>query len=1053
MKKNKIHFTLSSMRRMLCMLALALTTTLAVAQSRQVTGVIQDAQGEAIIGASVVEKGNAGNGTVTNIDGKFSLNLPTNGTIVVSYIGYQTQEVALQGRVVVNVTLKEDTEVLDEVIVVGYGVQKKSDVTGSIASVNADDIKGLATTDAAAALQGKAAGIQILNTSGAPGSGAQIRIRGYSSNSGNLGPLLIVDGLKVDNIQYLDPSMIESMEILKDAASAAIYGAEAGNGVVLITTKTGSGESGRPKVTYSFRAVNQSLGRTPGIFKSSADWIDYKNMSGYDMATEMSNRGIDPNTQTDWIDVMFGSSWQTQHSVTFQDGNDKGHYFTSVNYVSNDGIVRGKKDTYNRLTAQLNADYKLYDWIRVGTNTSIEKWATRSVSGASAYGSALAPALLLDPLTPVYWDSPADFPTDLAGKYATNPELIPVAENGKFYATTKFVNDENGNPLWQRDRSNATNGGISVRGTAFVDLTPIKGLIMTSRFSYRLSSSNSHNYTVPFYINTMAKEDNYSISAGANTGTYYQWENFVNFNKTFAQKHSVGAMAGMSYTENRSDNVSGSASGSNGAKILTGDASNFRYLNYVMASATKSISNSPSLATSLSYFGRLLYTYDNRYSAQVNFRADAFDTSKLPADKRWGKFPSASVGWTVSNEKFFSENISSDVMSFLKLRASWGRNGNINVLNNYAYSAPINYNGAWYQFGDNPSQVFGSYPTTMANPNLTWETSDQLDLGIDMRFFNNRLTASMDYYDKKTKNLLFSYTPAAEIYHMSTTINGGEVSNKGFELELSWRDRIGDLIYSINGNFSTLSNKVTSLYKDLPSPIERIDGAISGTNIKISSAFEEGHSIWYFRGYEYVGVEKETGEALFRKADGSIGKSADMSTDDRVDIGSSIPKYTFGLTLNLMYKGFDFTMFGTGVSGNNIINLLYRSDGTNLRNSLKYYYDNAWSASNKGASMPDPKNIVGDQTFWNSSGAMFSGAYFKIKQIQLGYTIPKALTQKALIKDIRLYVSLDDFFTFTSYPGGDPETATLSNQSGGGGYDIGSYPTMKKITLGASIAF
>ncbi|MDR0976161.1 MAG: SusC/RagA family TonB-linked outer membrane protein, partial [Prevotellaceae bacterium] len=351
-----------------------------MAQNRQVTGVVVDATGETIIGASVVEKGNTGNGAVTDIDGRFRINVPTNATLTVSYVGYQPQDVALQGRVVVNVTLQEDAELLDEVVVVGYGVQRKSDLTGAIASVNSDDIKNLSTTDAAAALQGKAAGIQILNTSGAPGSGAQIRIRGYSSNSGNLGPLLIVDGLKVDNIQYLDPSMIKSIEILKDAASAAIYGAEAGNGVVLITTQTGSGESGRPKITYSFRGINQSLANVPEIF-GAKDFIQYKKMSGLPIEELATSYGVDINNPqgTDWVDVMFGSSWSTQHGVTFQDGNDKGHFFTSINYVDNDGIVRGKKDTYNRLSAQLNADYQLYKWIKMGTNTSIEQWATKSV--------------------------------------------------------------------------------------------------------------------------------------------------------------------------------------------------------------------------------------------------------------------------------------------------------------------------------------------------------------------------------------------------------------------------------------------------------------------------------------------------------------------------------------------------------------------------------------------------------------------------------------------------------------------------------------------------
>jgi TonB-linked SusC/RagA family outer membrane protein len=1052
MEKQKEHFR-NSFVGLVCGLALMLISTVAVAQNRQVTGVVKDATGETVIGASVVEKGNTGNGSVTNIDGQFSISVPSNATLTISFIGYQAQDVALNGRVNISVVLREDAELLDEVVVVGYGVQRKSDVTGAIASVRSDDIKGLATTDAAAALQGKAAGIQILNSSGAPGAGAQIRVRGYSSNSGNLSPLLIVDGLKVDNIQYLDPSMIESMEILKDAASAAIYGAEAGNGVVLITTKSGSSEGGRPKITYQFRAVNQSLGKTPEIFGAD-DWLKYKEMAvGADaLAAKLSDVGYDSNNpiDTDWVGELMGTSWSTQHGITFQDGNDKGHFFTSINYVDNDGIVKGKKDTYQRLTSQINVDYQLYDWIKVGTNTNIEKWSTNTVSGANAYGSAFAPALLLDPLTPVYWDSPADFPTALAEQYKNNPDWVPVAANGKFYATSKFQEDENGNPLYQRDRPNSSNTGYNVRGTAFADLTPIKGLVVTSRFSYRIAQGSSHSYTVPYFLNTMAKTASYSISAGANLSQYYQWENFANYNKVFG-KHMVGAMAGMSFTESRSDNVTAGADSPNeGEKILKGDAPNFQYVGYLLDSAKKNVGNTPSTATSLSYFGRLLYSFDNRYSLQANFRADAFDTSKLSIANRWGKFPSLAAGWTISNESFVKDNISTDILSFLKFRASWGRNGNINVLNNYQYASSINLNATWYQYGDQTTQYMASYPNGMSNPNLTWEQSEQLDFGLDMRFLSNRLSMTLDYYDKTTKNLLFQLTPAPEVYHMTTWVNGGEVKNKGFEVEAAWRDHIGELAYSINANFSTLSNEVTYIYVAVPRQ-EQVPGAVSGMNTSIATVFEEGYPIWYFRGYDYAGVDKETGEARFYNKEGEIVPGEQLLPEDRKYIGSALPKYTYGVTLNLMYKGFDFSLFGTGVGGNKIINVLYRPD-SHWRNSLKYYYDNAWTQDNKNASMPAPSAVVQDKYFWSSSAAMFDGSYFKIKQIQLGYTIPKRLTQKAAIKDLRLFVSLDDFFTFSSYPGMDPETATLG-PGNGAGFDIGTYPTMKKITLGASIAF
>ena len=466
--------------------------TTAMAQTQVKGTVVSANDSEPMIGVAILEDGTT-NGCITDLNGNYSLLVQNgNATLTVSFVGYKTQTINVNGRSVINIRLEEDTKVLDEVVVVGYGVQRKSDLTGAVASVNSDDIKNLSTVDAGAALQGKAAGVQILNTSGAPGEGAQIRIRGYSSNSDQLGPLLIVDGLKVDNIQYLDPSMIESMEVLKDAASAAIYGAQAGNGVVLITTKTGSSANGRPKITYSFKAINQRLGKTPELF-GAKDWIKYKEMSGFtDMEARCEANGVDYNNpqETNWVKEVFDNSWATQHSVTFQGGNDKGHFFTSINYIDNDGIVRGKKDTYTRLTAQLNADYQLYKWIKVGTNTSIEKWATRNITHQSAYGSMLASTLLLDPLTPVYWDSVDDFPTSMKDVYNTNPDKILVAPNGKYYATSKFQNDDNGNPLLQRDRRNQKNSGFTVRGTAFVDLTPIDGLVMTSRLLHEWSGKS-----------------------------------------------------------------------------------------------------------------------------------------------------------------------------------------------------------------------------------------------------------------------------------------------------------------------------------------------------------------------------------------------------------------------------------------------------------------------------------------------------------------------------------------------------------------------------------
>jgi TonB-dependent starch-binding outer membrane protein SusC len=1024
-------------------------------QTITIKGKVTDETGASITGVNVVIQGTQ-TGDVTDANGNYHLEASPKATLLFSFIGYEKQAISVNNQKEINVKLVQSNLQIDEVVAVGYGVVKKRDLTGAVASVTSEALQNLATTDAAAAIQGKASGVQVLSNSGAPGQGATIRVRGYSSNSGSIGPLLIVDGLKVDNIQYLEPSMIESIEILKDAASAAIYGAQAGNGVILITTK--SGVKGSSSISYDVSYVCQSLAKKPKIFRAK-DFIEYKKMSGLPIESQMTANNYD-GTDTDWFDVVFAPSWSPQHTITFQGGNNLGHFFTSIDYVDNDGMVKGDKDVYKRLTAQINADYNIKDWLQVGTNNSIENWSTKSVSQMSQYNSVMNSVMTLDPLTPVYYSSPDQFATTMLAAYNTNPNLIlKDPKNGLYYATSKYITDDSGNPLLQRDRVDSQNKGINLRGVLYGNLKPLKGLVITSRFGYRVAQSTSHSYNTPYYATPQAHTDDYSISAAANTSYYYQWENFANYNLTI-DKHNFTAMAGISYTENNSDNVSASASGPD---ILKGYAPNFLYLDYVKSNVvngtektSKTFGNAPGKSTQMSYFGRFIYSYGNRYNFQANFRADAFDSSKLSSKNRWGYFPSFSAGWTISNENFFSNIADLVPISFMKLRGSWGQNGNISVLSGYQYSTTISYNGTWYQYGvDNIAPTYGSYPSGLANPNLKWETSEQLDLGLDMRFLNDRLAVTADYYHKKTNDLLVAITPVPEIGVSSTTVNAGSVLNRGLEFEASWRDKIGsDFTYSVSANFSTLHNEVTYLDPSI-TRITANTGGVSGTNNPVYSAFEVGQPIWYFRGYKYEGVDPETGAAKIKDLpSATTGKPDGVISDaDMTYIGKAIPDYTYGVTLNLAYKGIDLTIFGNGVGGNDIFTVFYRAD-TPMRNSLKYYYDHAWTPTNKGASMPDPKAVVNDWHFWGSSASMFSGAYFKIKQLQLGYTLPASITKRALISRLRCYVSLDDFFTITKYPGCDPETATSSNNgASSSGYDNGTYPQSKKVTFGLNITF
>ena len=1021
---------------------MCLMGTLAYAQNRPISGTVLDGSGQPVIGATVMVVGNSTLGTVTDADGRFSLSVPAGSTISVSCIGYGTQTTPVGSQSVFNFVLEEDNEFLEETVVIGYGVQRKSDLSGAVASVRSEDLKNRSTADAAAALQGKVSGVHVL-TNGAPGEGASIRVRGYSSNGGSLSPLYIVDGLQVSSIQYIDPSMIESIEVLKDAASAAIYGAQAGNGVVLVTTKTGS--EGTATVTYNGKATLQDFHRRIMMnrdeltkylgYEYGDDWVDSR-IGMYDYKHPMYDGGI---IDTDWMTAYFEPTWSQQHGISFSGGNKNGHFFTSLNYVYDDGVVKGKKDVYKRLTAQVNADYNLFKWLQVGVNNSIEKWATQSVS-QRGYGSSFESVLSMDPMTPVYWVTPEEMSLSFKTIYdalqngTSDINYTLFRDEKGWYANTKY-SDMEGSAFAKRDATDSENGGFNINGTFFANLKPLKGLTITSRLGYRLNFGVSHSYSAPYWIGDRGSQKTYSISANASTGWYYQWENFANYLFNIG-KNNFTVMAGMSYRESNSDNVN---AGSSGEDILSSYEPNFRYLSYVLSGAPKTISNAPSKSASLAYFGRLIWNYDNRYQIQANFRADAFDSSKLPASNRWGYFPSVSAYWTISNEQFFKDNVNTNVFNFLKFRASWGRNGNISVLSGYPYTATINIGSSSYQYDvDNIGDSYGSAPSKLPNPNLKWETSEQIDFGIDARMFNNRLTFTADYFNKQTKDLLFSVTIPSELGFSSVTTNGGNVLNTGWEFELGWRDHIGDLNYSISGNFSTLHNEVLSLAEG-STPSRRTDA--SSSNYQVETVFDVGYPIWYMNGYEYAGVSSD-GKPEFINANGE--RTDVVSSGDLKFIGQTTPKYTFGLNLSLDYKGFDFALYGSGVAGNVIMPVLHR---TGFKNDLKYYLE-----AYESGKYPNLSEVSGNYQFWSSTANVFKGDYFRIKQMQFGYTIPSRITKKVAISNLRFYVSLDDYFTFTKYPGLDPETASMNNSTGAG-LDFGSYPTMQKILLGVNITF
>ena len=992
----------------------------------RVNGVVLDQQSNPMIGVTVRPDAGSG-GVVTDLDGKFVIQVKRGAKLTFSYLGYRNTTIAASPQM--KVTMQEESKVLNDVVVVGYGVQRKSSVTGAISQVKAEDMEHRTISDANQALQGKTSGVQVITTSAAPGSTPTVRIRGFSSNVSS-SPLYVVDGVQTTNIAGLDPNDIASMEILKDAASAAIYGAEAGNGVVLITTKKGTTGSG--KISYNFQLASQSVNHVPKVLNAE-EYIDYMTEAGA-FTKDYMLKNWDGVTNTNWAKEAFENGLMMKHNLAFQGGNKDGNYYLSLSYLDNDGIVKGDRDSYTRLTATINAEYHIKKWLKVGTTNQIEKYNTRAVSEGSEYGSVLTAVMTMDPLTPVYY-SADNLPYFMAQAQANGRTLLR-ADNGDYYGVSRFSNGEQYNPLLMSENNANKASGFNVNGSIYADFTPLKGFTFTSRFGYRLSGTRNRTVSLPFYGNATQSRDLVDMSSTSSTSIYYQWENFANYMKTFGG-HTVTAMIGMSYQESTYDYVGGTLN-ANGEDAVTKNDPLFYYLHYKAASATQVVDGEKTRSSKLSYFGRVGYNYRDRYYAQFSLRADAADLSKLPKNKRWGYFPAASVGWTVSEEKFFQPL--RKVFDSVKLRASWGQNGSLSALGGYSYGTDMAQAGI-YAFEPGLNYTKAVSPSTMGNNDLKWETSEQFDIGLDLYALNTRLNFSVDYYNKNTKDLLiWNTTPSLEIGGATSPINAGKVRNRGVELELGWRDHIGNFHYSVKGNLSTLSNKVT--YID-PS-ITRLTGTRFHTYD--ITYFEQGYPVYYFRGYKFKGVDPETGDPLFYDLDGDN----QITENDRTKIGDGIPSFTYGITLTAAYKGFDFTLFGTGSQGNDVFCCINRPDMLAWNKMKDYLYDGRWTKNHTDASVPraGANNI---DKYSVSDAMVKDGSFFKIKQMQLGYTLPKQWLNKIFINNLRVYVSLDDFFTFTSYKGFDPEASTSATS--GMGVDKGSYPTSKKVVVGATVEF
>ncbi|HPE58527.1 MAG TPA: TonB-dependent receptor [Bacteroidales bacterium] len=1008
-------------------ICLLLISSFAFSQNnKEISGKVTDENGESLPGVSIVVKGTTV-GIITDFDGNYTLEVPGDAeTLVFSFVGMKPQEIAIGDKTVISVVMQVETVGLEEVVAVGYGVQKKSVVTGSISSVKSEDLQNQSIARAEQALQGRTSGVQVIQNSGAPGANMNIRIRGYGSNLSSE-PIYIVNGTKVSNLSSIDPNDIENIEVLKDAASAAIYGAEGANGVVIVSTKSG-GNKGKGIINYEYQYSIQNLARKVDVL-NAADFKTYMTEAGTLPTSALS----DPY-DTDWQDEIFEPAPTNKHYISFTGGGERGSFMMSASLLDQDGVVKGDKDKYKRYTFTFNSDYKLNDWTKVGHNVTFSKTMLKTIAENSEYTSVITSALMLDPLTPAVYNNESEYPVTVKTNIANGYKYL--ADNqGRLYGVSQYVS-ETPNPFVTRDATYPESERNNLFGNVFLELTPIQGLTVTSRFGGTVMSGpvfgmSSHNYSPVFYYDATRNNQQSSVSESTMMMTYWQWENFAVYNRTFGD-HNMTALIGMSSDERKLHNLSASGS------PLTNDSPMYDDLEFLAADPTDNVSSSRTLTRKVSYFGRLNYDYKGKYLFQASLRRDGAGSDILPIDTRWGIFPAFSGGWVLSNESFFPEGTP---ISFVKVRGSWGQNGSLSNLGGYQYGAPLSTTGSYPLWVSPETSNMGTAtaPANLSNANLKWETSEQTDFGLDIRAFQDRLSFTMDYYIKKTKDLLTLGTPPLIAGNAATTVNAGNVENRGFEFDLSYRNSVGAFNYNISANLSTLHNEVTYMNPNQP----YLTGAT--VNLETATRFDVGHPIWYFYGYKTNGIDPETGNPLYISRDGETVKT--VSSEDKTYIGSGIPTLMYGMNIDLSYKGFDFKAFLQGASGHDVMLGMVRTDRLNF-NKLQIYFDDRWTPSHTNASMP---GAATESNAWHSDLMIFKGNYLKVKQLQLGYTLPKNLVSKAKMSNARLYFSVENAFTFTKYPGVDPEVgATQVNSLG---IDRGMYPYTRTFLFGVNVSF
>ena len=999
---QKYKMPISRLRMMVCLIGMLLPMCM-FAQQITVQGVVKDQTGETVIGASVMEKGTT-NGTITGIDGDFSLNMSPNGTLVVSFVGYKTQEVQVKGQKQLQVVLSEDAEMLDEVVVIGYGTMKKSDLTGAVSSIGNKDIKDSPVSNLGQAIQGKISGVQIVDA-GKPGDNVSIKIRGLGSIN-NCDPLVVIDGVPTDlGLSSLNMADVERLDVLKDASATAIYGSRGANVVVMITTKRGT--EGKGKLAVSANYSFQNATNVPSLL-NAAQYAELSN----DM---MVNSGRNPNPEwanpselgagTDWMDELLRTGVMQNYTVSYSGGNEKSHYYVSGGFLDQSGIV--KSVNYRRFTFQSNSDAQVLKWLKFSNNITFS--ADTKKSGSYNIGDALK-AL---PIYPVKnedgsWSGPDG--------------------NSEWYGSTR-------NPIGPTELNKSQTDGYNFLANLTAELTFTKWLKFKSTFGYDAKFWFIDNFTPKYNWKPTPTEETSRYKSDNKSFTYL-WDNYFLFDHTFAEKHRVGLMAGMSAQWNTND-------------YLNAQKNVFMFDNvHEMDNGEEmyAIGGNETEWALLSYMARVNYSYEDRYLLTATIRRDG--SSRFGKKHRWGTFPSVSVAWRASQEKWFPKN---DYINDLKVRAGYGVTGSQASVGNYSYLA--SYNTSVYPFGISSGNQTALVSSTLANPYIHWEEVAQTNIGFDASLFNSRVMFSFDAYLKETRDMLVKASiPITSGFEDTTTTytNAGKVRNQGIEMSLHTINLTGELGWETNLTATYNKNKIKDLNSDVPYYINQI-------NNSYVTMLAKDYPINVFYGYVTDGIFQnqsevnthavqpgaEPGDIRFR----DLNNDGVINDSDRTVIGNPNPSWLFSMNNSLSYKGFELSVFLQGIAGNKIYNA-NNIDNTGMAAAYNQTTDVLKRWQGEGTSNSMPRAVFGDpnQNTRVSDRFVENGSYLRLKNITLSYTFPKQWLQKAQIENARLSLSCENVATITGYSGFDPEV-------GINGIDQNRYPISRTFSLGLNFNF